>query len=52
MTLSIFTINIFFIDILGYKENPFTLIGGVQSNSKYRLVASVEFGFKPEKKQH
>jgi len=36
--------------ILGYKENPFTMIVGVQSNSKYRPVASVEFGFKPEEK--
>ncbi len=33
MTLSIFTINIFFINTLGYKENPFTMIVGVQSNS-------------------
>ncbi|MDC6267290.1 ATP-dependent DNA ligase [Lysinibacillus fusiformis] len=37
--------------ILGYKENPFTMIVGVQSsNSKYRPVANVEFGFKPEEK--
>jgi len=42
-----------FIDvvILGYKENPFTMIVGTQtSNGKYRPVASVEFGFKPEEK--
>ena len=38
--------------ILGYKENPFTMIVGSQSsNSKYRPVASVEFGFKHEEKQ-
>ncbi|WP_254636021.1 DNA ligase [Lysinibacillus sp. GbtcB16] len=37
--------------ILGYKENPFTMIVGVNlSNGKYRPVASVEFGFKPEEK--
>jgi len=48
MTLSIFTINIFFFNTLGYKDNPFTMIIGVQSNSKYRPVSSVEFGFKPE----
>lgn len=37
--------------ILGYKENPFTMIVGIQSsNGKYRPVASVEFGFKPEEK--
>ncbi len=37
--------------ILGYKENPFTMIVGVQSSSsKFRPVANVEFGFKPEEK--
>jgi len=36
MTLSIFTINIFFINTLGYKDNPFTMIVGVQSNSNQR----------------
>ncbi len=37
--------------ILGYKENPFTMIVGTQlSNGKYRPVASVEFGFKPDEK--
>lgn len=37
--------------ILGYKENPFTMIVGSQSsNGKYRPVASVEFGFKHEEK--
>lgn len=37
--------------ILGYKENPFTMIVGVETSSgKYRPVASVEFGFKPEEK--
>lgn len=37
--------------ILGYKENPFTMIVGSQSsNGKYRPVANVEFGFKHEEK--
>ncbi|KOS61510.1 MULTISPECIES: DNA ligase [Lysinibacillus] len=37
--------------ILGYKENPFTMIVGTQlSNGKYRPLANVEFGFKPEEK--
>jgi len=39
------------VTILGYKENPFTMIVGVKSNSKYRPVASVEFGFKPDEKR-
>ncbi|MCL1700771.1 DNA ligase [Lysinibacillus sp. Bpr_S20] len=38
--------------ILGYKENPFTMIVGTQlSNGKYRPVANVEFGFKPDEKR-
>lgn len=36
--------------ILGYKENPFTMIVGTQYNDKYRPIASVEFGFKPDEK--
>lgn len=37
--------------ILGYKENPFTMIVGVKlSNGKCRPIANVEFGFKPEEK--
>jgi len=37
--------------ILGYKENPFTLLVGEQmSNSKYKPLANVEFGFSPEEK--
>ncbi|MFJ3388841.1 DNA ligase [Lysinibacillus sp. NPDC086135] len=38
--------------ILGYKENPFTMIVGTQlSNGKYRPIASVEFGFKSDEKR-
>lgn len=38
--------------ILGYKENPFTMIVGTQlSNDKYRPIANVEFGFKPDEKR-
>lgn len=36
--------------ILGYKENPFTMIVGIQSKDKFRPVANVEFGFKPNEK--
>ncbi|MFY2307626.1 DNA ligase [Lysinibacillus fusiformis] len=37
--------------ILGYKENPFTMVVGKQlSNGKYKPLANVEFGFKPEEK--
>ncbi|WP_445479185.1 ATP-dependent DNA ligase [Lysinibacillus irui] len=37
--------------ILGYKENPFTMLVGKQlSNGKYKPLANVEFGFKPEEK--
>ncbi|WP_161785568.1 hypothetical protein [Lysinibacillus fusiformis] len=36
--------------ILGYKENPFTMIVGNKSKGKYRPVASVEFGFEPNEK--
>lgn len=37
--------------ILGYKENPFTMLVGTQlSNGKYKPLANVEFGFKPEEK--
>lgn len=37
--------------ILGYKENPFTVLVGEQvSNGKYKPLANVEFGFKPEEK--
>ncbi|PIJ95853.1 DNA ligase [Lysinibacillus sphaericus] len=34
--------------ILGYKENPFTLIVGLAGN--YKSIAKVEFGFKQEEK--
>lgn len=38
--------------ILGYKESPFTMVVGTQlSNGKYRPVANVEFGFKPDEKR-
>ncbi|WCK57371.1 DNA ligase (plasmid) [Aneurinibacillus sp. Ricciae_BoGa-3] len=38
--------------ILGYKENPFTMIVGCQFKTvKNKAIASVEFGFKPEEKQ-
>ncbi|MFJ8099783.1 MULTISPECIES: DNA ligase [unclassified Lysinibacillus] len=38
--------------ILGYKENPFTMIVGTQlRNGNYRPVANVEFGFKPDEKR-
>jgi bifunctional non-homologous end joining protein LigD len=38
--------------ILGYKENPFTMIvGQFVGKGKPKPVASVEFGFKPEEKQ-
>lgn len=37
--------------ILGYKENPFIMVVGIQSkNGKYRPLANVEFGFKPDEK--
>lgn len=37
--------------ILGYKENPFTMLVGKQlSNGKYKPLANVEFGFKPDEK--
>lgn len=37
--------------ILGYKENPFTMLVGKQlSNGKCKPLANVEFGFKPEEK--
>lgn len=37
--------------ILGYKENPFTMVvGTLNSNGNYKAIASVEFGFKPEEK--
>lgn len=37
--------------ILGYKENPFTMPVGIHlSNGKYKPLANVEFGFKPEEK--
>lgn len=37
--------------ILGYKEYPFTvLVGGQLSNGKFKPLANVEFGFKPEEK--
>lgn len=37
--------------ILGYKENPFTMVvGTINSNGNYKAIASVEFGFKPEEK--
>ncbi|MFY0521070.1 DNA ligase [Lysinibacillus sp. UGB7] len=37
--------------ILGYKENPFTMLVGTRlSNGKYKPLANVEFGFKPEEK--
>jgi len=37
--------------ILGYKENPFTMVVGTSnSNGNYKAIASVEFGFKPEEK--
>ncbi|MFJ7647697.1 DNA ligase [Lysinibacillus sp. NPDC097279] len=38
--------------ILGYKENPFTMLVGTQlSNGKFKPLANVEFGFKPEEKK-
>lgn len=38
--------------ILGYKENPFTMIvGNTFPNGTIRPVATVEFGFEPEEKQ-
>ena len=36
--------------ILGYKENPFTILVGTQINGKYKPLANVEFGFKLEEK--
>lgn len=36
--------------ILGYKENPFTMLVGTQINGKYKPLANVEFGFKLEEK--
>jgi bifunctional non-homologous end joining protein LigD len=37
--------------ILGYKENPFTMLVGKQlSNGKYKALANMEFGFKPDEK--
>lgn len=37
--------------ILGYKENPFTMVVGTSiRNGNYKAIASVEFGFKPEEK--
>lgn len=37
--------------ILGYKENPFTMLVGKQlGNGKYKPLANVEFGFKSEEK--
>ena len=37
--------------ILGYKENPFTMLVGKQlSNGQYKPMANIEFGFKPEEK--
>ena len=37
--------------ILGYKENPFTMLVGTRlSNGKYKPLANVEFGFKHEEK--
>jgi bifunctional non-homologous end joining protein LigD len=37
--------------IMGYKENPFALIVGVNFPDKLRAIATIEFGFKPEEKQ-
>jgi len=37
--------------IMGYKENPFTMIVGVNFPTGIQPVASVEFGFKPDEKQ-
>lgn len=38
--------------ILGYSENPFAmLVGSRLSNGKYKSLAKVEFGFKPEEKE-
>jgi len=37
--------------IMGYKENPFTLIVGVYVSNKLKPVASLEFGIKPEEKE-
>ncbi len=37
--------------ILGYKENPFTMLVGQRlSNGRYKPLANVEFGFNPEEK--
>lgn len=37
--------------ILGYKENPFTMLVGTHlKNGKFKYLASVEFGFKAEEK--
>ncbi|WDV09100.1 hypothetical protein [Lysinibacillus sp.] len=37
--------------IFGYKENPFTMLVGKRlNNGKYKPLANVEFGFKPEEK--
>lgn len=37
--------------ILGYKENPFTMLVGKQlRDGKYKPLANIEFGFKPEEK--
>ncbi|RKJ52192.1 DNA ligase [Butyricicoccus sp. 1XD8-22] len=37
--------------ILGYKENPFTMIVGAPTKKgSYKPLASIEFGFKPEEK--
>lgn len=37
--------------ILGYKENPFTLLVGKElTNGKFKALANVEFGFKPDEK--
>lgn len=37
--------------ILAYKENPFSILVGTKlENGKYKRLAKVEFGFKPEEK--
>ncbi|TQR26667.1 hypothetical protein C7Y47_24300 [Lysinibacillus sphaericus] len=34
--------------ILGYSENPFSILVGTMINKKIKALANVEFGFKPE----
>ncbi|WP_235213769.1 DNA ligase [Lysinibacillus fusiformis] len=37
--------------ILAYKENPFSILVGIElENGRYKRLANVEFGFKPEEK--